>query len=147
MGCAFLAQDREKVVLWKIKSRVRWDRLEDHRCDLISVLVKCFSQKIDIIERQRNCEIDKCLRYSGAAGLAVRQSTAARLHEQRVNVSMITAIELDDFLAAGECAGEPYTGHGRFCAAVDHPHLFDRWHPLADQFRHLDFEQVGYSEA
>src|SRR5437667_9880401 len=62
-------------------------------------------------------------------------------------MSVITAIELNDFVMAGESARQPNTRHGRFRAAIDHAHFFDRRHPLADQFRHFHFERIWYAKS
>ena len=85
-------------------------------------------------------------RNARAVWLAVRERAAARFHQQRINVAMITAIELDDLVAFGESARQPEAGHRRLCAAVHHPHFFDRRHPCADQFRHFHFERIGNAE-
>ena len=62
-------------------------------------------------------------------------------------MAVITAFELDDLVAPGETAGKPHARHRGFGAAVHHPHLFNRRHPAADQFRHLHFEWIGNAEA
>ena len=74
------------------------------------------------------------------------ERAAAGFHQKRIDMPMITAIEFDDFVAAGEPAREPDTGHGCFGSAVHHPHFLDRRHPVADQFRHFDFKRIWYSE-
>ena len=88
----------------------------------------------------------KFLRHAGAIGPAVRERAAARLDEQRIDVAVITAFELDDLVATGESAREPQARHRRFRPAVDHPHFFDRRNPAADQFRHFHFERIGNSK-
>src|SRR5262249_61274047 len=61
-------------------------------------------------------------------------------------MTMITPVELDNSIAAGDRAREADAGHGRFCAAVYHPHFLNRWRPIADQFRHLHLQGIGNSK-
>ena len=91
---------------------------------------KCFSDKIDIIERQRNREIGKCLRNARAVGPPMSERAAPGLDQQRIGVTVIAAVELDDLVAPGESARQPKARHRRFGAAVDHPNFFDRRHPI-----------------
>ena len=60
------------------------------------------------------------------------QRAATRFHEERIDVSVITPIELDDLISAGERAREANARHRCFRAAVYHPHFFDGRHPVAD---------------
>src|SRR5436305_11465883 len=76
----------------------------------------------------------------------MRQSAAPGFHQESVCMSMITAVELEDLIAPCERAREADARHSRFCAAVHHPHLLDRWNPIADQFRHLQFQRIGNSK-
>src|SRR5438128_12576836 len=62
-------------------------------------------------------------------------------------MSVVAAIELDELVAASETARQPNARHRRFGPAVHHSHFFDRRHPAADQFRHLDFERIWDSKA
>ena len=55
----------------------------------------------------------------------MREGATSRFHEQRIDVPMITAIELDDLVAPGETAGQTNARHGRFRATIDHAHFFD----------------------
>ena len=72
---------------------------------------------------------------------------AARLDEKRIDVPVIASLKLDDFIPAGESPRQPERRHGRFGSAVDHPHLFDRGNPAADQFCHFHFERIRNPEA
>src|SRR5437660_4687936 len=59
---------------------------------------------------------------------------------------MVAAIELDNLVAFGESASQTNGGHRRFRARIAHANFLDAWHERTDQFRHGDFEWVGYSE-
>ena len=74
------------------------------------------------------------------------ERAAARFDQQRIDMSVVTTVELDDFVAARETAGQPKARHGSFGAAVHHPHFFDGRHPITDQFRHFHFQRVRNSE-
>jgi hypothetical protein len=67
--------------------------------------------------------------------------------EERIDVPVITAFELDDFVAPRKAAGKADARHCRLGPAVHHPHLFDRRHPAADEFRHLHLERIGNAKA
>src|SRR4030095_5115096 len=104
---AFLAEDRQKVFSRKIKTRVGWNRLDDHRRDFIFVFLKRFSQQLGVVERQRDRELSKRRCNTGAARLAVRERAAPYFYQERIRMPMITAVELDDLITPGECAREP----------------------------------------
>src|SRR5205814_2051019 len=78
----FLAQDRQKILFWKIKPGVRRNRLENYRCDLIFIFAERFPDKIDIVERQRNGELGKCFRNSGAIGPSMSERATAGLNQK-----------------------------------------------------------------
>ena len=143
---AFIPQRFEETLRRKIQAGIGGNRLKDNGCDVV-VLVKRRPHRADVIERERNRQIGKRLRNARAIRPAMRQGSTACTHQQRVNVTVIAAFELDDLVPAGEAAGEPDARHGRFGAAVHHPHLLDRGHPFADQLGHLDFEWIWNSEA
>src|SRR3977135_4454137 len=95
-------------------------------------------------------EIVSAANWAGTAGAvrpAVSERSASGLDEQRIDVPVIAALELDDFVAAGESARESQAGHRRFGPAVDHSHFLDRRNPAANQLGHLDFQRVGNAEA
>ena len=113
----------------------------------LRIAAKRCAHGLDVVEGKRDREAGERLRHAGAVGLAVRERAAAGVDEQRIDVAVIAAVELDDLVASGEAARQPDARHRRLGAAVHHPHLFDRRHPAADQFRHLHFERIGNAEA
>src|SRR3954465_259016 len=72
---------------------------------------------------------------------------AAGFHQKRIRMAVVTTVELDDFVAAGEPARQPKSGHGRFSSAVNHADFLNRWHPLADQLCKLYLQRVRNSKA
>ena len=144
---AFLAQEGEEFVSRKIQSGVRRYRLENNGGNFFRIFAKHASDGFDIIERNRNCEIRERFGNAGAVGLAVRQTAAAGFHEERIDVAVVAAVELDDLGASRETAGKAQTRHRRLGAAVDHPNLFEGRHPLAEKVCHFYFERIGRSKA
>ena len=66
--------------------------------------------------------------------------------EQRVDVAVVAAGELDDLAATGVAAGEPDRRHGRLGAGVDQAHLLDRG-PGDDLRGQLHLTRGGGAEA
>ncbi|MPM32914.1 hypothetical protein SDC9_79481 [bioreactor metagenome] len=54
------------------------------------------------------------------------RGTGAGGDEQRVDVAVVAALELDHLVPAGGAAGQPQGGHRRLGAGVDQPDLLDR---------------------
>src|SRR5947207_2807611 len=61
-------------------------------------------------------------------------------------MTVITAIEFDNFIASGESARQSNARHRRFGPTVDHSDLLNRRHPLTDQFGQFHFERIRNSE-
>ncbi len=61
-------------------------------------------------------------------------------------MSVITALEFEDFLTMGECAGETDGRKSGFCAGVDHAHHFNARYHLNYLFREQIFEFRGRAE-
>ena len=77
----------------------------------------------------------------------MRERAAAGLHEQRIDMAVVAALEFHDLVAPGKSAREPDRGHRRLGAAVDHADFFNRRHPRADQLGHLDLARIRDAEA
>src|SRR5437016_6007138 len=101
---AFTAQDRQEIFFRKIKSGVCGNRFQDDRSDFVFVFVERFSDKIDIIEWQRNGELGKRFWNTGAVGPSVDECAAASFYQERIDVAMIAAVEFDNLVAPGESA-------------------------------------------
>ena len=77
-------------------------------------------------------------RDAGAGGQAEGRDARARRREQRVDVAVIAARELDDAGAPRDPAREPDRAHGGLGAGVDQAHLLDGRHPRDDLLGQLD---------
>ncbi len=60
---------------------------------------------------------------------------------------MVTPVEFDNLVPSRKRARETNARHGRFCAAIYHPHFLDRRHPVANQFRQFHFKRIWNSKA
>src|SRR5207244_2074564 len=94
----FLTQHCEVIIVWKIETRIGWDWLQNYRRNFVFVLSKGFSHHLDIVERQRNCEIRERLRHTGAARLTVCERAASTFHQERIHVPVVAAVKLDDLI-------------------------------------------------
>ena len=147
MTIAFVAELLEKIFARKIQTGIGWDRLEDDRGDRFRILAKRGAHGGDVVKRNRNRKRGKFRRHARAIGPAVGERAAAGLDEQRVDVAVVAALELDDLVAPDESTRETQTGHGGFGPAVDHAHFLDGGNPTADQLRHFHFERIRDTEA
>ena len=68
---------------------------------------------------------------------AERHRARARLHQERVGVTVIAALELDDLVALGRRARDADRAHRRFGARADEAHPFHRRHQHRDALREL----------
>ena len=75
------------------------------------------------------------------------QSPAASVDEERIDMTVITALEFQYLVSSRERAREAHRAHGRLCAAGDKPHHLDVRHSLANQFAELHLELGRHSEA
>src|SRR6266851_4902107 len=62
-------------------------------------------------------------------------------------MAVVATFEFDDLIASSESASEPNARHRGLSPAVDHSNLFDRGNPLADEFRHFNFEWIWNAKA
>ncbi len=62
----------------------------------------------DVVEGQREGEVDDLLGHSRGAGDAEGRDPGAGLDQQAVGVAVIAALEFDDVFAIGEGAGDAY---------------------------------------
>ena len=86
-------------------------------------------------------------RNAGGVGDAQRRHAGAGLDQQRIDVAVIAAFELDGEVAAGESARHAQRAHGGFGAGVDQAHHLHGRNDLRDQLGELDFALGGRAEA
>ena len=57
-------------------------------------------------------------------------------------MTVVAALEFDDLIAPREATSEPDGRHRGLGAGADHADFFDRWDPIGDHLRHLDFVRI-----
>ena len=103
--------------------------------------------RVNIVERQNDGMLRERRRHARAVGIAKRERAGPGLHEQRIRVAVVAAVELDDFVAPGESAREADGAHARFRARIAHANLLHARHERTNQLRHRDFERIRDAEA
>ena len=121
-----LTQKFQVARLRQIQTRIARDGFDDDSGDLILIRRERGLHRFDIVERQNNCVLRERGGHAGAVGMAEGERARTGFHEQRIRVAMITAIELDDFVALGESTREADGGHAGFRAGIRHAHFLAR---------------------
>src|SRR6202021_2216572 len=106
--------------------------LVDRGRDLVTELIERLLYGVNIVIGQHN-------RVGGGRTGDTRGGRQARgrppragVGQQRVDVTVVAAGELDDLGAAGESAGQSHRAHGGLGAGVDQPDQVNRRHPVDD---------------
>ena len=143
---AALAQAGEEPGAGRDESHVRGDRLDEDRREVGAVLGERGVERGEVVVRHDDRVGDGAGGHAGRTGQPERRDAAARLHEQRVEVAVVAARELDDLGAAGRAAREAHRGHRGLGARRHEPHLLDRRHARADRFGELDLTRRRRAE-
>ena len=114
-------------------THVTGDRFEDHRGDLLRVSGEGLADGFEIVERQGQRLRGNGFWNTRAVGNAERQNPGSCLDEQRVGVTVVAAVELDDEISTGKPARQTDGRHGRFGPGVDHADLLDARYHCDDQ--------------
>ena len=91
-----------------------------------------------------------CVNAAGTPALSGWPNVSAplpALHQQRIRVAVIAAVELDDFVAPREPARQPDGAHARLRAGIRHADFLHARHQFANQLRHRHFQRIGNAEA
>ena len=144
---AEFTETSEEACVGQNQADVGRERFDDEASDLalIGVEERRECRKIIIFRDERIG--GGAGRDTGRIGIALRERAGAGLHEERVDVAVVAARELDDLVAARVTTSEADGGHGGFGATVGHTDLLHRRDAGQDQFGHLDLEGVGGAEA
>ena len=110
-------------------------------------LANAASTALQVVVRQCQRELGELLRHAGRAGYAKRGHARAGLHQQRVGVAVVAAVELHDDLAPGSGARQPDGRHRRLGAGADEAHLLDGGKRLGHQRGQIGFGRSGRAEA
>ena len=76
--------------------------------------------EIVVSGQQRIC--GRSCRNAGAGRHAERRRTRAGLHQERIGMAVVAALELDDLVSPGRCPGDAHRTHRRFGSRAHEPH-------------------------
>ncbi len=141
------AQSDQIIVCCGNASHVADDRLHDHACNLMLVLLKSVLDRRQIVKRQRERELNEFFRNAGGSRNAERRNARSGLHQQCVGMTVIAAFELDDVFAFCISARQADCGHGRFRARADEANFLHVREGGQHQFCKISFRRSRCSEA
>ena len=123
------------------------DRLDDDRGEAFAVAEHGLGDRLDVVVRADDRVGGDGGRHAGRRRDRERREAGAGAREQRVDVAVVAAGELDDAVALREAAREPDRAHRGFGARRDEPDLLDRRHRVGDLLRELDLRFRRGAEA
>src|SRR5205823_6173115 len=138
----YLAKRFKITGFGKIKAGVAGDWFDNDAGDLSFVRGERCLYCLSIVVWQDNGVLCKGGRHTGAVGMPKGQRPRTCFDEQRISMTMITSLTLDDLVAFGEPAGQADGRHGGLGSGVAHSHLLHARHPGADHFRERYLEWV-----
>ena len=136
---ALLAQGFEETGNGGDAVHVAGHRLDDDAGDLVAHLVEQVFHLLGIVVFQGQGVLGQAGGNAGRTRHAEGQGAGAGLDQQRIAVTVIATLELDDLVAAGMAAREADRRHRCLGAGVGHANLIHGGKDVADAFRHLDF--------
>ena len=148
-----LVQDQEHAVLARELARrleparlrgdhahVAGDRLDDEARDPLPMPVERALERGNVVERDRQRQRREVGWDAGASGDAEGQDARSRLDEQRVDVAVVAALDLEDAAAVRGGAGEPNRRHRGLGSGGHKAHLLARGYGGDHAARELGFE-------
>ena len=96
----------------------------DHAGDFVAVLAEGVLELLGIVVFEHKRVFGDGGRNARGRGIAEGEEPGARLHEKRIGVAVVAALELDDAVAAREAACKTNGGHARFRAGAHEAHFF-----------------------
>ena len=133
------AQTRQEFRQRRYAVHVAGHRLNDNTGDIVRELFERGANGIQIVIGAGQGMFGEIRRDTRRVGLAEGQRAGTGFHQQAVCVAVITAFELDDFIAMGKAARQTDGAHRGFGAGVHHAHHVHAWHQSGDQFGHFHF--------
>src|SRR3984885_10417881 len=106
--------------------------LGDHGRDVVTELIERLLYGVNVVIGQHNRVGGGRTGDSRRGRQAQRRDPRAGVGQQRVDVTVVAAGELDDLGAAGESAGQTHRAHGGVGTGVDQPDQLNRRHPVDD---------------
>ena len=135
------------------KNRVRHDhahvtghRLDDDTGNIQRRIGEGLFQHLDVVIGDGKGIFDYIFGHTRTAGNPQGDDPGTGLDQEGIGMPMVTAVKLDNQVAAGIAPGQPDGAHGSLGARVDKTALFHRGHALADQSGHLHLQGSGGTE-
>jgi hypothetical protein len=144
---AEFAETGEETGVGQDQADIGRERLDNESGDLTGIGVEERGQSGEIIVFGDERVGGSAGRDASGIGITLRERAGAGLHEERIDVAVVTARELDDLVTTRVTAGEADGRHRGFGAAVGHADLLHRRHAGQNQFGHLDLEGIRGAEA
>src|SRR6188474_34465 len=146
---ALLAQCLEESGHRRDAVHVAGNRLDDGAGHLRTDLGERCAKLRDVVVRKRDRVRRQLGWYPWRGRYAQGERAGARLHEQRVRVTVITTLELDDPISMRVAARKPDGTHCGLRSGAHHPHQLDRRYELADtaRERRLDLRRRAERQA
>ena len=123
------------------------DRFRYDSRDLAFATSKCLFNSLNGIKRECQREPRLFFEYARRSWYAERRHAGSRLHQQRIGVAVITALEFHDVLASGICARQADGRHCGFGTGTHEAHHLDGRKRLGHEFCQFSFCRSGSSEA
>ncbi len=133
VAVAQLPQTGEKAGARGDHSHIPGHRFHDHRGQPVAVLVRHLLHRLQVVERNLERGSHRSRYHPRAVRTAQGGGPGSGLHQKAVRMPVVTAVELDHRLAAGEPAGQPHRAHGGFGARTDQTHHFHRRNKAVDR--------------
>ena len=135
---AKLPQRLEKAGVRRDDAHVPGDRLDDDGRQALAVPHHGVRRSVDVVVRAYDRVGGDRGRNTGRGRDGKRCEPGARAREQRIDVTVVAARELEDAITLREAAREPQRAHRGLRAGRDEPNPLDRRHCVDDLLRELD---------
>ena len=137
------AKSLEKARNRRHEAHVSGHRLDDDAGDLLAPPFERVADRGDIVVRGLDRSVLHSSRARPASRDPERRDPATGAEQQRVDVAVVAALELEHAVAAGRRAGQAQCAHRGLGARADHSELlYARDRPF-DLLRQLDLSSVG----
>ncbi len=142
-----LAKPGEESVGRRDHAHVPGDRLDNDGGDPRTVVLKNTVDDFQVVVRRGERRRRSARRNAGRIRQAQRRHPGACLHEHRVRMPVIAAVEFQQLFATGRRAGQADRAHHRLSAGVNHPHFLDGGDARNDLASQLDLQRRRRPEA
>ena len=118
MLCGLFSQAFEEPRCRGNATHVADNGLHNHGGNFVAAVGERFFYRANRVEWQRYRRLRKTFGNAGGIRNAQRRHAGARLHQQRIDVAVITAFKLNGEIATGEAARQTQRAHRRLGTGV-----------------------------